>query len=31
VASGLYFARFSVTDELGAVKFNKVNKLLLVK
>jgi hypothetical protein len=30
-ASGLYFARLRVTDDLGRVKFSKVNKLLLAK
>jgi parallel beta-helix repeat protein len=31
VASGIYYARFVVTDELGRVKYSKVNKLLLMK
>jgi hypothetical protein len=31
VASGVYFARLTVTNEYGAVKFTKVNKLLLMK
>ncbi|MEK9138804.1 MAG: T9SS type A sorting domain-containing protein, partial [Bacteroidota bacterium] len=28
-ASGIYFARFNVTDATGHVKYSKVNKLLL--
>jgi len=31
VASGLYFARLTVTNEFGKVAFNKVTKLLLIK
>jgi len=31
MASGVYFARLSVRDELGNVKYNKVNKLILMK
>ncbi len=31
LASGIYYARFIVTDELGKVQFAKVNKLLLMK
>jgi hypothetical protein len=31
VASGVYFARLTVTNEYGTVKFTKVNKLLLMK
>lgn len=31
VASGVYFARLSVTNEIGKVAFNKVTKLLLMK
>lgn len=31
ISGGVYFARFTVTDETGKVKFNKVKKLLLVK
>ncbi len=31
LASGLYFARLLVKDEIGNVKYSKVNKLLLVK
>ncbi|MBI5472493.1 MAG: T9SS type A sorting domain-containing protein [Ignavibacteriae bacterium] len=31
VASGVYFARFSATNASGAVKLNKVTKLLLTK
>jgi photosystem II stability/assembly factor-like uncharacterized protein len=31
VASGVYFARLSVTNEFGKVAFNKVTKLLLMK
>ena len=31
VASGVYFARFTVRDELGGVKFTKVSKLLFMK
>jgi hypothetical protein len=31
VASGVYRARFTVTDELGQVKYSKVNKLLMIK
>jgi hypothetical protein len=31
VASGVYYARFTITDEVGRMKFNKVNKLLVVK
>jgi hypothetical protein len=31
VASGIYFARLTVTNALGQVKFTKVNKLLLMK
>ena len=30
-ASGVYFARFIVTDALGNVKYSKVNKLVLMK
>jgi M6 family metalloprotease-like protein len=31
VASGVYFARLTVSNELGAVRFTKMSKLLLVK
>ena len=31
VASGVYFARLTVTDELGQVKFNRTRKLVLAK
>jgi hypothetical protein len=31
VASGIYYARFVVTDDLGRVKYSKANKLLLMK
>ena len=31
VASGVYFARLTVTNEFGKVAFNKVTKLLLMK
>jgi len=31
VASGVYFARFTVTDAIGNAKLSKVNKLLLAK
>ncbi len=31
VSSGVYFARFSVRDESGNVKFSKINKLILAK
>jgi hypothetical protein len=31
VASGAYRARFAATDELGQVKYSKVNKLLMTK
>ena len=31
VSSGVYFARFTATDANGAVKLNKVSKLLLSK
>ncbi len=30
-ASGIYFARFTVMDATGAVKYAKINKLLLMK
>jgi len=30
-ASGVYFARFTVTDGAGMLKFSKVNKLVLMK
>ena len=30
-ASGVYFARFNVTDALGNVKYSKINKLVLMK
>jgi hypothetical protein len=31
IASGIYFARFIVTDALGQVKFSEVNKLALIR
>ena len=31
VASGVYYARFIVSDEIGGVQYAKVNKLLLMK
>jgi hypothetical protein len=31
VASGVYFARFTVTNELDAVTFNELTKLLVMK
>ena len=31
VASGVYFARLSVTNDFGRIAFNKVTKLLLMK
>ena len=31
VASGIYYAKFTVTDGLGNVHYSKVNKLLLTK
>jgi hypothetical protein len=31
LSGGIYFARLSVSDAQGKVKFNKVNKLMLVK
>ncbi len=31
LASGVYYARFTVTDEMGQVKYSKVNKLLMTK
>jgi hypothetical protein len=31
VASGIYFARFTVMDGAGAVKYSKINKLMLMK
>jgi hypothetical protein len=31
LASGVYYARFTVTDEVGQVKYGKVNKLLMKK
>ncbi len=31
VASGVYFARFTVTDEFGKLKFSKIKKLILNK
>lgn len=31
VASGVYFARFTATDANGAIKFLKINKLILNK
>jgi hypothetical protein len=31
VASGVYFARFTATDENGSAKFARVSKLLLTK
>ena len=31
VASGVYFARLTVTNEFGRIAFNKVTKLLLMK
>jgi hypothetical protein len=31
LASGVYYARFTVTDELGQVKYSKVTKLLMTK
>jgi len=31
VSSGVYFARFTVTDEFGRMKFSKINKLMLSK
>jgi hypothetical protein len=31
IASGVYFARFTVRNEYGTVKFSRVNKLLLMK
>jgi hypothetical protein len=31
VSSGVYFARFTVADAAGAVRFTKVNKLVLTK
>jgi glucose/arabinose dehydrogenase len=31
LASGVYYARFTVTDELGQVKYSTVNKLLMTK
>jgi hypothetical protein len=31
VSSGVYFARFTVTDEFGKIKFTKINKLMLAK
>ena len=30
-ASGVYYARFTASDELGRTKYSKVNKLLLMK
>jgi hypothetical protein len=30
-SSGVYFAMLLVTDDLGAIKYKQVNKLLLVK
>ena len=31
VASGMYFARLTVTDESGQMKYDKINKLVLAK
>jgi hypothetical protein len=31
VASGVYYARFTVTDEMGRLKFSKVNGMVMMK
>jgi hypothetical protein len=31
IASGVYFARLTVTDDLGQMRFTRIGKLLLVK
>jgi flagellar hook assembly protein FlgD len=31
VASGVYYARFTIIDGIGNVRFTKINKLLLMK
>jgi hypothetical protein len=31
LSSGVYLARLTVTDEMGQVKFSRINKLILAK